>query len=225
MQGLFPCGRRMRLPPSGGSRMRILRLALLLALAFPRRRDWRRTRRSSSRDVPLAGERALASSKRARPLQPRRAALARPRLGAVPDALARRPVERLGGRGARGRGPAGLAARAERGSRGLVAARQPVVGRPVESDRVPAARQGDEAARVLRLEPDARGARRARSRPPARPRSCRGAAGTRTRRSGAAGPSFAPDSPARARAPHGGRERLHAPPSRRRSCGRSSSTT
>ena len=60
-----------------------------------------------------------------------------------------------------------------------------MVGRPVRPDRVPPSRQGDEAARVLRLEPDLRASPAVRSRRPARPRSSRGAAGTRTRRSGA----------------------------------------
>ena len=62
------------------------------------------------------------------------------------------------------------------------------------SDRIEYRLRGkrDEAARVLRLEPDRRASPAARSRRPARPRSSRAAAGTRTRRSGARAPSFAP---------------------------------
>ena len=62
MQGLSPCGRRLRLPPSGCSRMKILRLAILLALAFPAA-ALAEDATIVTRNVPLAGERALASSK------------------------------------------------------------------------------------------------------------------------------------------------------------------
>src|SRR5918994_4993596 len=62
MQGLFTCGRTEGLPPSGGSRMRMLLLSLLLALAFPGA-ALAEDASIVSRDVPLGGERSLASSK------------------------------------------------------------------------------------------------------------------------------------------------------------------
>ena len=115
--------------------------------------------RSGGRDDRLPRHSPRAASARvgdgAHPLQPRRAALAWARLGAVPNPRALRPLERLGSCGARGRGPARCADE-RAGTAGLVAARQPVVGRTVGPDRLPTPRQGDQAARLLRLEPDAR---------------------------------------------------------------------
>ena len=191
MQGLFPCGRRVRLPPSGGSRMRILRLALLLALAFPAAAQ-AEDATIVMRTVPLAGERALASREATRPLQPRRAPLARAGLGAVPDALARRSLERLGGCSSRGRGPARQRHRASAARSGSWRLGNPWWVGP--SDRIEyrlrgqrhqAPRRSSSGAR-LRASPGAR------SRRPARPRSSRAAAGTRTRRSGARRRRIAP---------------------------------
>ena len=91
----------------------------------------------------------------------------------------------------------------------LVAARQPVVGRPVGPDRVPAPRQGDAAARVLRLEPARRRAGRTLQKagaPAIVPRSGWNADESIRR----AAPSFAPVAAARARPPHRRRERLLA---------------
>ena len=105
MQGRFPCGRRVLLPPS-----RRLPHANSPSFTPARARLSRRCARGG-RDDRLAGRpagrRALARCEQAAgTLQPRRPPLARPRLGAVPDALARRPLERVGGRCARGRRPA-----------------------------------------------------------------------------------------------------------------------
>ena len=94
-------------------------------------RDDRLARRAARRRAD-AGLR-----ERPRPLRPRRPALARAGNGAVPDALHERPLERLGARGTGSRGSArrghGRASALRR-----VAARQPVVGRALRPDRVPA---------------------------------------------------------------------------------------
>ena len=72
-----------------------------------RRLRRRRTRPSSRATCRSRGERALAGHGAAGALQSRRPALARAGHGPVPDALARRTLEPVGGRGAGGRGPAG----------------------------------------------------------------------------------------------------------------------
>ena len=143
-------------------------------------------------------------------LRPRRYPLARRRDGAVPHAFDQRPLERVGGRGARGRGPARCGYRRARPEERL-AAREPVVGRTVRPDRVPATREGRAVARLVRLQPglgragaDAAAGGSARDR--AAPRLERGRedpAGRAVVRCGPAG---------RARPPHGRRERLHRRP-------------
>ena len=150
-----------------------------------RRCAWRRTRRSSTRERPARRGARARVEQAARP-----ASTSSGCTGAGParcsSGRARSPVAGAPGRRRLPR-PRTSRTRAPRSARalGLVAAREPVVGRPVRPDRVPPARQGDQAPRVLRLEPELRASPDARSRRPARPRSSRAAAGTRTRRSGA----------------------------------------
>ena len=118
------------------------------------------------------------------PLRPRRHPLARAGNGAVPDALDERSLERVEGRGARGRGSARRGdGRAD--AEGRLASRQPVVGRAVRPDRVPAGAAGSAACVPGSSRALARACRRERCSSRVRPRSCRAAAGMRTRRSGA----------------------------------------
>ena len=73
----------------------------------------------------------------------------------VPDAVARRAAGARGPTRRRRRRTARLAARARAARAARLAARQPVVGRAVRPDRVPAPRRRHPAARLLRLEPEA----------------------------------------------------------------------
>ena len=207
MQGLFPCGRRVRLPPSGGSRMRILRLSLLLALAFPAAAQ-AEDATIVMRNVPLAGERAPGAAQATRPLQPRRPPLARARLGAVPDALARRSLERLGGRSSRSGGPAGQRHRASARRAGSWRVGNPWWVGP--SDRIEYRLRG----RVTKLRaffvwsptPGVPGRTLQKAGAPAIVPRSGWNADEKIRR---APPSYRSRSAARARAPHGRRERLH----------------
>ena len=144
------------------------------------------------------------------PLRPRRAALARAGHGAVPDALDGRSLERLGGRCARGRGPAGCRQRRACPRRRL-AAWQPVVGRAFGPDRVSVAREGQPPAGLVRVEPCGR-----RSREDAADGGRAGDRATRRLEGGredpARGTVVRRESPDRDRPPHRRRERLHSGP-------------
>ena len=147
---------------------------------------WRRRRRSSRATSRSPGS-ARGRRERPGPLRPRRAALARRGHGAVPDALDRRPLERLGGRGAGGRGPARRGhRRACRAAHAGGSATRGGSGRPTGSSTGCAGTVTPPAG-LLRLEPRRRRARRGRCRRPVRRRSSRAPAGRRTRRSGARG--------------------------------------
>ena len=163
--------------------MKILRFAILLALAFPAA-ALAEDATIVSRNVPLAGERALASSK-----PPARFNLVGLHWRGPGSVQFR--TRSLGGRWsawevadpeAEDQPDSGTPERARSGSWRLG---NPWWVGPSEPNRVPPSRQGDEAARILRLEPGLRESPAVRFRSPVRPRSCRGAAGTRTRRSGA----------------------------------------
>ena len=147
------------------------------------------------------------------PLRSRRAALARPGHGAVPDALDGGPLERLGGRGAGGRGQAGCGHR-RAGPCERLAARQPVVGRALRPDRVPAAREGQPPAGLVRLEPRGR-----RPRADAAEGRCAGDRAARRLEGGredpARGTLVRGQPAARDRPPHRGRERVHRGPGAR----------
>ena len=184
-----------------------------------------RRRRSGSQTLPV-GARARTAPRRSRrrAVRARRHSLAGPRPARVPDPDLR-PLERAGGRCARGRGPPDAGSREARARAGL-APRQPVwVGRgdglAVRARRATCAAlaRGTSASPVskvpLRTVVDGR----------ARRRSCRGAAGRPTRRSARRSRAYA-DASRLAFVHHtAGHERLHARSSRPRSCGRSSCTT
>ena len=223
MQGLFPCGRRVRLPPSGGSRMRILRLAHPARARLSRRcagggRD--------DRDAERPARRASARSRRAsRPP----ASTSSASTGAGParcsSGRARSPVAGAPGRSRLPR-PRTSPTRARPSARASGSWR---LGNPWwvgPSDRIEYRLRGQvtklRAFFVWSPSPGVPGRTLQKAGAPAIvPRSGwnadekirRGAAVVRAR------------SAPRARAPHGRRERLHAPPSRRRSSARSSSTT
>ena len=117
-------------------------------------------------------------------------------------------------------------ARAERARARQLAARQPLVGRRRPTGSSTASADGSTRLRAYFVWSPRRGrSARARCRRPARRRSCRGAAGAPTRRSGVGTPAFASRAAARGRAPHGRRERLHAGAVAGDRARRSSSTT
>ena len=155
-------------------------------------------------------------------LRSRRAALARHGHGAVPDALdgGRWSAWENAAPEAEDRPDAGTA---ERCPRERLAARQPMVGRALRPDRVPAAREGQPPAGLVRLEPRGR-----RPRADAAKGRCAGDRAARRLEGGR-------EDPARGRRsrPTCGSRSSTTPrartatrrPRHRRSCGRSSSTT
>ena len=161
-----------------------------------------------SRDVPLAGERTLASASaparfdlvgihwRGRARVQFRTRSTSGRWSAWEDAAPE----------AEDRPDAGTAERA-RAKR--LAARQPVVGRAVRPDRVPAARPGHAACARGSSRARPPGSPRGRCRRRERPRSCRARGWNADEKIRRAGPSFAAAPADRARPPHRRRERLH----------------
>ena len=223
MQGLFPCGRRVRLPPSGGSRMRILRLSILLALAFPAA-----AQAEDATIVDRGTSRSPASARSRRRKPPARFNLVGLHWRGPGSVQFR--TRSLAGRWsaweaaapeAEDQPDAGTAERARAGSWRL--------GNPWwvgPSDRIEYRLRGNvtklRAFFVWSPTPGrprthAPGCRRARDRPAQRLE--------RGREDQARRAVVRAHSAARARAPHGRRERLHAPLSRPRSSARSSSTT
>ena len=207
MEGRGPCRRRGLLARSGRCRHETF-LALHRSCSPPssRRPRGASSRRSSQRDVPLAGADAALASAAA----PRFNLLGlhwQGRARSIPDALARRALERLARRRRRprtGRTPARPSA-----LRQAAGGSATVVDGAVRPDRVPAARRGHAPARVLRLEPVGRDAARGRCSWRARRRSSRAPGGRRTRRSGARRRATHPR-PRRRRAPHRRLEHVHA---------------
>ena len=131
--------------------VRSLRLALLLLLAAPGA-AWAADATITSQDLPIGVVRSPARGGCAAALRPGRVPLAGLRPRPLPDPLAGGPLERLAARGPGRRGPAGSCE--PRGARAAgLAPRQPVLGRPVRPDRVPARRGRAPPPRLVRLEP------------------------------------------------------------------------
>ena len=151
MQGLFSCGRRGRLPRSGGFAMRFLAATALAAAVFPAA-AWGQQATIVQRDVPLGSTRSLASGS-----APERFDLVG--LHWQGTGTVRFRVRSVGGSWsewvtaapeAEDQPDAGTA---ERAKHAALAARQPVVGRRVRPHRVPEVRTDHPAACVLRPEP------------------------------------------------------------------------
>ncbi len=143
----------------------------------------------------------------ARAVRSRRPALAGHGHGALPRAIGRRALERMGDRCARGGGSAGRR-HGRACEHAALAARQPVVGRRVRSHRVPEVRTYHPAACVLRPEP-VRGDPAA-SAPEGRCAADRLARGLgRGRVDPACGAPLRAERPRRRRPPHRRLERLH----------------